>query len=198
MSSISIEKANIRNIIKNQREKVFLKSGCLFANIISNHFNKWFRDQKNFKNLAFYYPINTEVDPLPTILSVDNESLKFCLPIVQNKNSPLLFREWRKDSSLINSKFGVKVPKEGEILVPDLIFIPLLAYDNYGFRLGYGGGFYDRTISNLKNKNRKKIFTVGLAFSCQKFAYKLPVEKTDEKIDCVLTEKGFQFFDSLY
>lgn len=82
------------------------------------------------------------------------------------------------------------------MLVPDLMLIPLLAYDNYGYRLGYGGGFYDRTIFNFKKNIGKKIFTIGLAFSGQKYSGRLPIEKNDEKIDSVLTEKGFQFFDN--
>ena len=82
------------------------------------------------------------------------------------------------------------------MLVPDLILIPLLAYDDFGYRLGYGGGFYDRTILNFKQNVTKKIFTVGLAFSCQKYSGKLPIDKNDEKIDSILTEKGFQFFDN--
>ena len=70
----------------------------------------------------------------------------------------------------------------------------MLAYDDNGSRLGYGGGFYDRTLSNLRKNFKKKIITIGLAYSSQKYNGLLPVEKTDEKIDAVLTENGIIFF----
>ena len=70
----------------------------------------------------------------------------------------------------------------------------MLAYDNTGSRLGYGGGFYDRTLSNLRKNLKKKIIAIGLAFSSQKYNGLLPVENSDEKIDAILTENGFNFF----
>ena len=102
----------------------------------------------------------------------------------------------RDSSKLVLSNFGAKIPSEGELIVPDLMLIPLLAYDDFGYRLGYGGGFYDRTILNFKQNVEKKIFTVGLAFSCQKYSGKLPIDNNDKKIDSVLTEKGFKFFNT--
>ncbi len=195
--SIAEKKNKLRKTLKNERKRTFLKYGVFFSKIISNHFNNWFENQKNINNLAFYYPINTEVDPFPILRLLKKRSLNYCLPVVQNSNSPLTFREWRDDTKLIKSYFGAKIPIEGNSLIPDMILIPLLGYDDYGSRLGYGGGFYDRTIFNLKKNPEKKIFTLGLAFSCQKYFGKLPTEKNDEKIDSVLTEKGFQFFDNI-
>ena len=195
--SIAAKKQKLRKTVKNERKRTFLKNGVFFAEIISNHFNNWFENQKNIKNLAFYYPINTEVDPSPILRLLKKRNLNYCLPVVQNLNSPLIFREWRDDAKLIVSNFGAKIPSEGNLLIPDLILIPLLAYDDYGSRLGYGGGFYDRTIFSFKKNLEKKIFTLGLAFSCQKYFGKLPTEKNDEKIDSVLTEEGFQFFDNI-
>ena len=195
--SIAEKKNKLRKTLKNERKRTFLKNGPFFAEIISNHFNNWFENKKNIKNLAFYYPINTEVDPFPILRLLKKRNLNFCLPVVQNLNSPLIFREWRDDTKLIISNFGAKIPSEGNLLIPDLILIPLLAYDDYGSRLGYGGGFYDRTILSLKKNLKKKIITLGLAFRCQKYFGKLPIDKNDEKIDSVLTEEGFQFFDNI-
>ena len=195
--SIAAKKQKLRKTVKNERKRTFLKNGVFFAEIISNHFNNWFENQNNIKNLAFYYPINTEVDPSPILRLLKKRNLNYCLPVVQNLNSPLIFREWRDNAKLIVSNFGAKIPSEGNLLIPDLILIPLLAYDDYGSRLGYGGGFYDRTIFSFKKNLEKKIFTLGLAFSCQKYFGKLPTEKNDEKIDSVLTEEGFQFFDNI-
>ena len=192
----SKKKQNLRGVLKKKRKEIFLNNGVIFAEIISNHFYTWFENQNNINNLAFYYPINTEVDPFPIVRSLKERHLNYCLPVVQKLNSPLIFREWKKDTKLVESNFGAKIPCDGALLVPDLILIPLLAYDDFGYRLGYGGGFYDRTILNFKKNIEKKIFTVGLAFSCQKYSGKLPIDKNDEKIDSILTEKGFQFFDT--
>lgn len=186
----------MRSVLKKKRKEIFLNNGVIFAEIISNHFYSWFKNQKNLYNLAFYYPINTEVDPLPIARLLKERNLNYCLPVVQKLNSPLIFREWKEDTKLVVSNFGAKIPSEGDLIVPDLMLIPLLAYDDFGYRLGYGGGFYDRTILNFKQNVEKKIFTVGLAFSCQKYSGKLPIDKNDKKIDSVLTEKGFKFFDT--
>ena len=194
-SSISKKKQKLRNILKKKRKEIFLSKGVIYADIISNHFYSWFKNQNNINNLAFYYPINTEVDPLPIVRLLKEKTLNYCLPVVKKLNSPLIFREWKEDTKLVVSNFGAKIPSDGPVLVPDLMLIPLLAYDDYGYRLGYGGGFYDRTILHFKQNIEKKIFTVGLAFSCQKYSGKLPIEKNDEKIDFILTEKGFQFFN---
>ena len=186
----------MRSVLKKKRKEIFLNNGAIFAEIISNHFYSWFKNQKNIYSLAFYYPINTEVDPFPIARLLKERNLNYCLPVVQKLNSPLIFREWKEDTKLVLSNFGAKIPSEGDLIVPDLMLIPLLAYDDFGYRLGYGGGFYDRTILNFKQNVEKKVFTVGLAFSCQKYSGKLPINKNDKKIDSVLTEKGFKFFNT--
>ena len=196
MITLGETKKKLRATLKVKRKKTFLKNGVIFSEMISSHFISWFVNQKNIKNVAFYYPIHTEVDPFPIIRLLNRKPLNHCLPVIYKINAPLIFREWKKDTKLINSNFGAKIPSTGNEIVPDLILVPLLAYDDNGSRLGYGGGFYDRTILNFKQNIEKKIFTVGLAFSCQKYSGKLPIDKNDEKIDSVLTEKGFQFFDT--
>ena len=192
--SISKKKQHLRSVLKKKRKEIFLNNGAIFAEIISNHFYSWFKNQKNIFNLAFYYPINTEVDPFPIIHLLKKKSLKHCLPVICKLNAPLIFREWKKDTKLINSNFGAKIPSTGNEIIPDLILVPLLAYDDNGSRLGYGGGFYDRTLYNLRKNFKKKIIAVGLAYSSQKYNGLLPLEKTDEKLDAILTESGFNFF----
>ena len=187
-------KKKIREIFKAKRKKTFLKNGVVFSEMISSHFINWFANQKNIKKVAFYYPINTEVDPFPIIHLLQIKSLKHCLPVISKLNAPLIFREWKKDTKLINSNFGAKIPSAGNEIIPDLILVPLLAYDENGSRLGYGGGFYDRTLYNLRKNFKKKIIAIGLAYSSQKYNGLLPLEKTDEKLDAILTENGLDFF----
>ncbi len=187
-------KKKLRATLKVKRKKTFLKNGVIFSEMISSHFISWFVNQKNIKNVAFYYPIHTEVDPFPIIRLLNRKPLNHCLPVICKINAPLIFREWKKDTKLINSNFGAKIPSTGNEIIPDLILVPLLAYDDNGSRLGYGGGFYDRTLSNLRKNFKKKIIAIGLAYSSQKYNGLLPVEKTDAKIDAVLTENGIIFF----
>ena len=116
--------------------------------------------------------------------------------MVLNKKQPLIFKPWRPGKKMVIGHYGISVPDNDQTSIPDLIICPLLAYDSKGVRLGYGGGFYDRTIFNFKQNVEKKIFTDGLAFSCQKYSGKLPIDNNDKKIDSVLTEKGFKFFNT--
>ena len=194
MITLEETKKKLRETCKVKRKKTFLKNGVIFSEMISSHFINWFANQKNIKNVAFYYPINTEVDPFPIIHLLKKKSLKHCLPVICKLNAPLIFREWKKDTKLINSNFGAKIPSTGNEIIPDLILVPLLAYDDNGSRLGYGGGFYDRTLYNLRKNFKKKIIAMGLAYSSQKYNGLLPLEKTDEKLDAILTENGFDFF----
>ena len=182
----------MRSVLKKKRKEIFLNNGAIFAEIISNHFYSWFKNQKNIYNLAFYYPINTEVDPFPIARLLKERNLNYCLPVVQKLNSPLIFKEWKEDTKLVVSNFGAKIPSEGDLIVPDLMLIPLLAYDDFGYRLGYGGGFYDRTIKYFRRN--KQVKYIGLAFSGQKSYHDLPSEVYDVPLDAVLTETGMDYF----
>ena len=192
MTSILKEKRNLRRVSQSLRQQAFESYGGGVAVLISQHFKDWFKEKKEIKTIAFYYPIKTELDPFPLINSIEISSLKFCLPVVTGLERPLIFKEWVKDSELIISSYGAKIPMHGPLLTPDLIITPLLAFDQFGSRLGYGGGFYDRTIEVLRR--HKNILVLGLAFECQRTEVTIPTEPTDQKIDCVLTEKGFHSF----
>ena len=192
MASIIKEKRDLRRISQSLRKQAFESYGATAAILISQHFKDWFKEKTKIKTIAFYYPIRTEVDPFPLINSLEVSFLRFCLPVVTGLERPLIFKEWVKDSELMISSYGAKIPMHGPLLTPDLIIAPLLACDQSGSRLGYGGGFYDRTIEVLRR--HKKIVVLGLAFECQRTEVIIPTEPTDQKIDWVLTEKGFYSF----
>ena len=103
MITLEETKKKLRETCKVKRKKTFLKNGEIFSEMISSHFINWFANQQNIKNVAFYYPINTEVDPFPIIHLLKKKSLKHCLPVICKLNAPLIFREWKKDTKLINS-----------------------------------------------------------------------------------------------
>ena len=103
------------------------------------------------------------------------------------KNFKMDFFEWSSKDPLIINKYGIPEPISNKIKYPDILLVPVVAYDKYFNRIGYGGGFYDRYIKNIK-KN-KKVITIGLAYSFQEVK-KIPTKKYDIKLDFVITEKN--------
>ena len=139
----------------------------------------------NFKTLGGYYPCNHEIDDLEILNFLRKKKLKISLPKIK-KNNQMDFFEWLINDPLKINKYGIAEPTSSKKVYPDLIFVPLVAFDNQLNRLGYGGGFYDRYIHKiLKLKNQIKI---GMAFSYQKLN-KVPVNDYDKKLDFIITEK---------
>ncbi|MHA1127488.1 MAG: 5-formyltetrahydrofolate cyclo-ligase, partial [Alphaproteobacteria bacterium] len=96
------------------------------------------------------------------------------------------FREWMPDGAMVKGPFGAKVPAGGDWLAPEVLIVPLVSFDMQGFRLGYGGGYYDRSLELLRKKN--PTLAVGYAYSLQKG--EVPVEATDQRLDAMVTEDG--------
>lgn len=134
-----------------------------------------------------YMPIRTEIDPLPVMRVLVNEGRRVCVPVIQGAGHPLLFREWRPDCELAEGPFGARVPASGDFLSPDLLISPLLAFDHRGYRLGYGGGFYDRTLELLRAA--RPTLAVGFAYAAQQVPA-VPIEPTDQLLDAIVTENG--------
>lgn len=137
------------------------------------------------RTLAGYVAIRSEIDPGPVLSAWTGP---VALPVVAGSGRPLVFRRWWPGAALAPGTFGVLVPPEGPSVVPDILIVPLLAYDRRGMRLGYGGGFYDRTLAALRGTGRRPL-AVGFAFSAQRVE-DLPVEATDAPLDAIVTEEG--------
>ena len=138
-----------------------------------------------FKNLGGYYPTNYEVDDLNILEFFEKKNYNTLLPIIK-KNNQMEFFKWTKNDPLKINKYGIPEPVSSKIYFPDILFVPLVGYDNDLNRLGYGGGFYDRYIEKIEKI--KKIIKIGLAFSYQKIK-SIPVNKYDKKLDFIVTEK---------
>ncbi|MEM1273553.1 MAG: 5-formyltetrahydrofolate cyclo-ligase [Pseudomonadota bacterium] len=136
--------------------------------------------------IAGYMPIRTEADPRPAMgrLSASNT---VCVPVIDTAGQPLLFRAWTENTEMIEGPFGAQVPAHGAWCQPRILIVPLVAFDRQFNRLGYGGGFYDRTLEMLRA--RGPVRAVGLAFSAQELP-DLPTEATDQPLDAVITERG--------
>ena len=175
------------------RKKFFLRRKKKYFEISTNFFKPLnVLITKNFKkkniNVASYYPSFFEVDVLNIFKFKFKRKLTNYLPVISGKNT-MKFFYWKPHEALKINKFGMLEPASlNKNVVPDLMLVPLLAYDKNKFRLGYGKGYYDKYLFKLSKIN-KKIISIGVAFSFQKH-HKLPTNNLDFKLDYVLTEKG--------
>jgi 5-formyltetrahydrofolate cyclo-ligase len=131
--------------------------------------------------------IRTELDPEPLMLALIEAGWRLCVPVIEGRGLPLRFREWRPGARMRPGPFGAQVPAEGDWLKPDLLIVPLLAFDRAGRRLGYGGGFYDRTITCLRAAGLVR--AVGFGYAAQEVD-EVPVDETDAVLDAIVTEAG--------
>ena len=143
--------------------------------------------KKKNLNLALYYPTSFEINVLKILENKSMIDKNILLPVIE-KNNVMNFFSWKKNNVLLVNKFGILEPVKSKIKIPDIILVPILAFDRNKCRLGYGKGFYDRYL-NKYLKKFSNILTVGVAFSFQKH-HKLPIDKNDVKLDYILTEKG--------
>lgn len=138
--------------------------------------------------LAGYMPMRTEIDPLPAMAAHQGP---VGVPVILEKAAPLRFREWSPGCPMIEGAFKALIPEEGAWVEPEVLIVPMLAWDRRGYRLGYGGGFYDRTLEGLRA--RGKVLAVGFAFAAQEVA-EVPTDQFDQRLDAVVTEKGVTVF----
>ncbi len=137
--------------------------------------------------VAGYLPIRTELDPMPAMLALHGLGFQLCVPVIEAPRHPLRFRAWTPGVALVRGPFGVSVPAEGAEVEPDILLVPLLAFDSHGNRLGYGGGFYDRTLHALRA--RRVAWGYGFAYERQ-LVPAVPRAMTDAVLDGVVTETG--------
>ncbi len=141
--------------------------------------------------LSGYMPMRTEIDPLPAMAAHPGP---VGVPVIAAPATPLKFREWSPGCALVQGTFKAMIPAEGAWIDPEILIVPLLAFDARGYRLGYGGGFYDRTLEGLRARGPR--LAVGFAFAAQEVDA-VPVEPTDQPLDAIVTETGLRLFRPL-
>ena len=174
---------------KSLRKKILLIRKKKFNSnsiVTLKNFLKVFK-KKNLKNsiLGFYYPVNYEINCFNLLNEFQKTRNKIALPVIKRKNQMDFFL-WNTKDPLISNKYGIPEPIRSKIVYPDILIVPIIGFDKHKFRLGYGGGFYDRYLEKISQI--KKCTTIGLAFSHQK-VNKIKVENFDRKLDLILTEK---------
>ena len=177
-----MSKSKLRSKILNLRKKNSNKKLSLNPDRIYRFLKK---NKINFKNVGGYYPCNYEIDDLNVLNFLRNKGSNISLPIIRENNQMDFFEFTNSDPLKIN-KYGIAEPISAKKIYPDIIFVPLVAYDNDKNRLGYGGGFYDRYLEKMGKI--KKILKIGLGFSYQELK-KIPINKHDKKLDLIITEK---------
>ncbi|MAC76618.1 MAG: 5-formyltetrahydrofolate cyclo-ligase [Rhodobacteraceae bacterium] len=135
--------------------------------------------------LSGYMPIRTEIDPLPAMAEAAAHG-PVGVPVIRGKGQPLVFSRLEPDAALVEGPFGAMVPEVEELMEPEILIVPLVAFDAGGARLGYGGGFYDRTLELLRG--RRATLAIGFAYDGQE-AGALPLEETDQRLDMIVTER---------
>jgi len=143
------------------------------------------------ETVSAFWPLADELDTRPLIAALAARGHRIGLPVVVRRGQPLLFRQWTPDTVLVQGSFRVMTPPpEAPEIVPSLLIVPLLAFDRAGYRLGYGGGFYDRTLHKLRTAagTDGKVLAVGVALSAQEVP-SVPRDETDQPLDWIVTER---------
>jgi len=141
--------------------------------------------------LSGYMPIRTEIDPVPAMEEAAAHG-PVCVPVIEGAGLPLKFSRWTPGCALKEGPFGAMIPERDDFIEPEILIVPLVAFDRNGGRLGYGGGFYDRTLEMLRAK--RPTLAIGFAYAAQEMQA-LPLEPTDQPLDMLVTEAGVIEFD---
>ena len=180
------DKQTLRKLFLLKRKKKYSTPKKFNLNLIFNIIKRNFKNKKIV--IAGYYPSNYEVNILDFLKKASQKKFKIVLPIIHSHNK-MSFNLWGFKEPLNVSKFGTLEPeKTSKEIIPDLIMVPLVAFDKKLNRIGYGKGYYDRSLQKI-NKKKKKTISLGIAYSFQK-SLSIPVNKYDFKLDYILTEQG--------
>ena len=175
-------KSKLRKKILKVRQKINTKNTQINFNRVIKILKK---EKISNKTIGGYYPVNFEIDDLALLRKFKENKFNTSLPVIK-KNFQMDFYKWSFSEPLKINRYGIPEPETKNIVYPDVLLIPLVAFDKNLNRLGYGGGFYDRLIKKLSKK--KNIIKIGLAFSIQEVD-KVPIKMYDQKLDYIVTNK---------
>ena len=183
---MKFNKAFLRNKFLLQRKKKYLTAKKFDFNLIFKLITKHFYRKKI--TIAVYYPSNYEVNILKFLGMASKRKFEITLPVIKSSGN-MCFKRWIFKEPLYINKFGILEPKNSKKeIIPDLIMVPLVAFDNNLNRIGYGKGYYDRSLEKI-NKIKKNTVALGIAYSFQK-CRAIPVKKHDFELDYIFTEQG--------
>lgn len=191
---ISAQKTALRRIMRARRAALEPKTRAMAAFAVRDRLMAMLPGLALPANavVAGFLPIRDELDPRPALTALRELGLQMALPVVIARNEPLVFRVWSPDAVLEPDAFGIPAPPVwAEVLSPDLLLVPMLAFDRKGERLGYGAGFYDITLTLLRAQ--RATIAIGVAFTAQEVET-VPVSARDVTLDAVITEDDVLWF----
>ena len=172
------------------RKKILKIRKLKYNNKLIINLSNIFRILKKHKmkkpSFGGYIDVNYEINCVEILKKLERKNFKISLPIIKNKNQ-MNFAKWSFKNPLVLNSIGIPEPKNNNFILPNVLLVPLVAFDKNRYRIGYGGGYYDRYIEKIKKK-KKKILTIGFAFSFQEIN-KVPINKYDMQLDYIITEK---------
>jgi len=178
-----IDKGEARKLAFAARKAAFAagqgQAGEILADFLADH---------RGRALAGYMAMRTEIDPMAAMLAHQGP---VCVPVIIAAGQALRFREWSPGCRMEMGAFGAEIPAEGAWIEPEVLIVPLVGFDARGYRLGYGGGFYDRTLQGLRAK--RETLAVGFAFAAQELP-QVPIDEFDQRLDVMVTEAGVRRF----
>jgi len=186
--SIKEDKTQLREEVRAKRLVAFREGACGASQDLARHLMVLLESQPVVK-VAGYWAVGSEIDLSPLLGDLDGEGWPISLPVVVENDAPLIFRRWHSGDELVRGPLNVLQPKPGrDEVTPNVILVPLLAFDDERFRLGQGGGFYDRTLEQLKSREGG-VVSIGIAFGAQR-VNTVPRDKYDQRLDFIVTEHG--------
>ncbi len=166
----------LRLSLENDQRQLWDKQIC--------HYVEHYIEKHQIKSLGVYFAIRNEPELTQLYQSLASKDITLSLPIVISQNAPLQFAKWQPGDLLIKENYGIPVPKQKEIVpIPNAVLVPCLGFSQNRYRLGYGGGYFDRTL-----EQKPRPHTIGIAYSCLQIDF--PVQQYDIPMDCIITEKN--------
>ncbi len=187
LDEIAAAKRHARRAAEQCRAAAHAERGSHAAAYLAAH-GLPFVDPRPAGAVSGFTAFRTEIDVIPLLARLAGDGWATALPVVAADGAPLSFRRWTPGEPTVPGRFGIPVPHAAsDELLPDVLLVPMLAFDRAGFRLGYGGGFYDRTVAWLRQV--KPILAVGIAYAAQEVAA-VPRGRYDQPLDWIVTEVG--------
>jgi len=184
---VSEQKAALRKTAQAARASAADRAGPNAAADLARHLADWVRS-RDVRVVSGYLAIGSELDVTSALQGFARQGAEVALPVVIGAEQPLIFRRWQPGMALQAGPLGTRhPPDDSPVLVPDVLLVPMLAYDGDGYRLGWGGGFYDRTLADLRRQG--PVSAVGIAYAAQRVD-KVPRDDHDAGLDWIATEAG--------
>jgi 5-formyltetrahydrofolate cyclo-ligase len=140
--------------------------------------------------VGFYWPFKAEFDPRPIVIRLLGAGFRAALPVVLEKKQPMIFRLWTQATEMTSGIWDIPVPKDSETVVPDLVLAPVVGFDEARYRLGYGGGYFDRTLAQLQSRGQA-FHVVGVGYESARLASIRPLPH-DVRFQAILTDAATQ------